>query len=50
VVRVALAAIGHRLGSGLAVSTGSILLFLAINRLGRALVLSAHSDLAAAGR
>ncbi|MFD0516710.1 hypothetical protein [Paractinoplanes durhamensis] len=52
-VRVALDVAGHRMGSDLAVSTGSILLVLAINRATSALVVSArqpHRALAMAGR
>jgi len=41
-VRVVLDVIGHRMGSDLAISTGSILLVLAINRAANALVLSAR--------
>jgi hypothetical protein len=51
--RVALDVAGHRLGSDLAVSTGSILLVLALNRLAGALVISARLSrrpLVAAGR
>jgi hypothetical protein len=42
VVRVALDVAGHHLGSDLAVSTGTILLMLAVNRVTSALVLSAR--------
>lgn len=42
VVRVALDVAGHRLGSDLAISTGSILLVLALNRAANAFVLSAR--------
>jgi len=52
-VRVALDVIGHRMGSDLAISTGSILLVLAINRAANALVLSARQPrraFAAAGK
>jgi len=41
-VRVVLDVVGHRMGSGLAISTGSILLVLAINRAANALVLTAR--------
>jgi hypothetical protein len=41
-IRVALDVAGHRMGSDLAVSTGSILLVLALNRGANALVLSAR--------
>ena len=46
-VRVVLDVIGHRLGSDLAISTGSILLVLAINRAANALVLTARQPRAA---
>jgi hypothetical protein len=52
-VRVVLDVIGHRMGSDLAISTGSILLVLAINRSANALVLSArqpHRGFATAGK
>ncbi|GIF21738.1 hypothetical protein BJ973_004814 [Actinoplanes tereljensis] len=52
-VRVVLDVAGHRMGSDLAVSTGSILLVLAINRATSALVISArqpHAALAMAGK
>ncbi|WP_030435839.1 hypothetical protein [Actinoplanes subtropicus] len=52
-VRVALDAAGHQLGSDLAISTGSILLVLAINRAANAFVLSARQPrgaYAAAGK
>ena len=41
-VRVVLDVVGHRMGSDLAISTGSILLVLAVNRAANALVLSAR--------
>ena len=41
-VRVVLDVVGHQLGSELAISTGSILLVLAINRAANALVLTAR--------
>jgi hypothetical protein len=53
VIRVGLDVAGHRLGSDIAVSTGSILLVLALNRVASALVVSARlprRSLAAAGR
>jgi hypothetical protein len=53
VVRVALDVAGHHLGSDVAVSTGSILLVLALNRVASALVVSArqpHRTLAMAGK
>lgn len=52
-VRVALEVAGHRMGSGLAFSAGSILLVLALNRAASALVISARQPrrlLAMAGR
>ena len=52
-VRVALDVAGHRLGSDLAVSTGSILLVLALNRAASAVVVSArqpHRGYALAGK
>ena len=52
-VRVALDVAGHRLGSDLAVSTGTILLVLALNRAASAIVVSArrpHRTLTTAGR
>jgi hypothetical protein len=41
-VRVTLDVVGHRMGSAVAVSTGSILLFLALNRAASAFVISAR--------
>jgi hypothetical protein len=52
-IRVALDVAGHRMGSDIGVSTGSILLVLALNRLASALVVSArqpHRELAMAGK
>jgi hypothetical protein len=52
-VRVGLDVAGHRMGSDIAISTGSILLVLALNRVASALVVSARlprRSLAAAGR
>jgi hypothetical protein len=52
-VRVALDVAGHQLGSDLAVSTGSILLVLALNRAASAVVISArqpHREYALAGK
>ncbi|MBM2620394.1 hypothetical protein JIG36_33270 [Actinoplanes sp. LDG1-06] len=52
-VRVIIDVIGHRMGSEMAVATGSILLVLAINRIAGALVISArlpHRVPAMAGR
>ncbi|MFI5893920.1 hypothetical protein ACIA5D_27855 [Actinoplanes sp. NPDC051513] len=52
-VRVALDVAGHRMGSDLAVSTGTILLVLALNRAASALVVSARQPrraVAMAGR
>jgi hypothetical protein len=52
-VRVALDLVGHHLGSDLAVSTGSILLVLALNRAASAVVVSArqpHRGYALAGK
>lgn len=52
-VRVALDLVGHQLGSDLAVSTGSILLVLALNRAASAVVVSArqpHRGYALAGK
>lgn len=52
-VRVALDLVGHQLGSDLAVSTGSILLVLALNRATSAVVVSArqpHRGYALAGK
>jgi len=51
--RVVLDVIGHRMGSDLAISTGSILLVLAVNRAANALVLTARQPrgvFAAAGK
>jgi len=53
VVRVGLDVLGHRLGSDLAVSTGTILVILAVNRVSAALVVSARQHrhpLAVAGK
>lgn len=53
VVRVGLDVIGHRMGSELAVSTGTILVILAVNRVASALVVSARQHrhpLAMAGK
>jgi len=44
-LRVVLDVIGHRMGSDVAISTGSILLVLAINRAANALVLTARRPL-----
>jgi len=52
-IRVGLDVIGHRMGSDLAVSTGTILVILAVNRVSAALVVSArhhHRPLAVAGK